>query len=101
MDDAAGEELDPAGQQRVTKSRMHLLCSSGALFCRGSHRCRELGFCQWVDALRGFRGLMLQALFGKHNSFLRLLKKKSFKEERVTSFQSIKINVFQNILDMD
>jgi hypothetical protein len=33
----------------------------------------------------GFRGLMLQALFGKHNSFLRLLKKKSFKEERVTT----------------
>jgi len=28
---------------------------------------------------------MLQALFGKHNSFLRLLKKKGFKEERVTT----------------
>jgi hypothetical protein len=28
---------------------------------------------------------MLQALCGKHNSFLRLLKKKSFKEERVTT----------------
>ena len=30
-------------------------------------------------------GLMLQALSEKHNSFLRLLKKKGFKEERVTT----------------
>jgi hypothetical protein len=37
------------------------------------------------DALIGFRGLMLQALFKKHNSFLRPLKKKGFKEERVTT----------------
>jgi hypothetical protein len=28
---------------------------------------------------------MLQALFKKHNSFLRPLKKKGFKEERVTT----------------
>jgi hypothetical protein len=28
---------------------------------------------------------MLQALFEKHNSFLRPLKKKGFKEERVTT----------------
>jgi len=40
---------------------------------------------QIVDALIGFRGLMLQALSEKHNSFLRLLKKKGFKEERVTT----------------
>ena len=33
----------------------------------------------------GFRGLMLQALFEKHDSFLRPLKKKGFKEERVTA----------------
>ena len=36
-------------------------------------------------ALIGFRGLMLQALSEKHNSFLRLLKKKGFKEEKVTT----------------
>ena len=36
-------------------------------------------------ALIGFRGLMLQVLSEKHNSFLRLLKKKDFKEERVTT----------------
>ena len=40
---------------------------------------------QREDALIGFRGLMLQALFEKHNSFLRPLKKKGFKEERVTT----------------
>ena len=41
----------------------------------------------WVkrNALIGFRGLMLQALFEKHNSFLRPLKKKGFKEKRVTT----------------
>jgi hypothetical protein len=37
------------------------------------------------DALIGFRGLMLEALSEKHNSFLRPLKKKGFKEERVTT----------------
>src|SRR6266571_1141860 len=36
-------------------------------------------------ALIGFRGLMLQAWSEKHNSFLRPLKKKGFKEERVTT----------------
>jgi hypothetical protein len=36
-------------------------------------------------ALIGFQGLMLQALSEKHNSFLRPLKKKGFKEERVTT----------------
>jgi hypothetical protein len=30
---------------------------------------------------------MLQALSEKHNSFLRLLKKKGFKEERVTTMR--------------
>src|SRR6266853_218915 len=38
-------------------------------------------------ALIGFRGLMLQALSEKHNSFLRLLTKKGFKEERVTTIR--------------
>ena len=38
-----------------------------------------------TSALIGFQGLMLQALFEKHNSFLRPLKKKGFKEERVTT----------------
>ena len=38
-------------------------------------------------ALIGFQGLMLQALFKKHNSFLRPLKKKGFKEERVTTMR--------------
>src|ERR1700758_3423907 len=38
-------------------------------------------------ALIGFRGLMLQALSEKHNSFLRPLKKKGFKEERVTTME--------------
>src|SRR5439155_14724065 len=36
-------------------------------------------------ALIGFRGLMVQALSEKHNSFLRPLKKKGFQEERVTT----------------
>jgi hypothetical protein len=36
-------------------------------------------------ALMGFRGLMLHAWFKKHSSFLRPLKKKGFKEERVTT----------------
>src|SRR5437773_3141999 len=40
--------------------------------------------CIKEHALIGFRGLMLQALSEKHNSFLRPLKKKGFKEERVT-----------------
>jgi hypothetical protein len=44
----------------------------------------EYLFIRYV-ALIGFRGLMLQALFEKHNSFLRPLKKKGFKEERVTT----------------
>ncbi len=34
---------------------------------------------------------MLQALFEKHNSFLRSLKKKGFKEERVTTIGSYDI----------
>jgi hypothetical protein len=38
-----------------------------------------------VHALIGFRGLMLQALSEKHNSFLRPLKKKGFREKRVTT----------------
>jgi transposase len=38
-----------------------------------------------IVALIGFRGLMLQAVFKKHNSLLRPLKKKGFKEERVTT----------------
>jgi hypothetical protein len=38
-----------------------------------------------MDALIGFRGLMLQAWSKKHNSFVRPLKKKGFKEERVTT----------------
>ena len=38
----------------------------------------------WSIALIGCRGLMLQALSEKHNSFLRLLKKKGFKEESRT-----------------
>ena len=42
------------------------------------------GRISWI-ALIGFRGLMLQALSEKHNSFLRPLKKKGFKEERVTT----------------
>jgi hypothetical protein len=37
------------------------------------------------NALIGFWGLMLQALSEKHNSFFRSLKKKGFKEERVTT----------------
>ena len=37
------------------------------------------------NALIGFRGLMLQAWSKQHNSFLRPLKKKGFKEERVTT----------------
>jgi len=36
-------------------------------------------------ALIGFRGLMLQALFAKPNSLLKPLKKKGFKEARVTT----------------
>jgi hypothetical protein len=36
-------------------------------------------------ALMGFRGLMLHAWFKKHSSFLRPLKKRGFKEERVTT----------------
>jgi hypothetical protein len=39
------------------------------------------------DALIGFRGLMLQAWSEKHNSFLRPLKQKGFKEERVTTIE--------------
>ncbi len=34
---------------------------------------------------------MLQALFEKHNSFLRPLKKKGFKDERVTTIGSYDI----------
>ena len=45
-------------------------------------RCRHG---QKGGALIGFRGLMLQTLFEKHNAFLRPLKKKGFKEERVTT----------------
>jgi len=37
------------------------------------------------NALVGFQGLMLQHCPMKHNSFLRPLKKKGFKEERVTT----------------
>ena len=38
-----------------------------------------------AHALIGFRGLVLQALSEKHSTFLRPLKKKGFKEERVTT----------------
>ena len=38
-----------------------------------------------MDALLGFRGLMLQAWSKKPNSFVRPLQKKGFKEERVTT----------------
>jgi hypothetical protein len=37
------------------------------------------------SALIGFRGLMLHAWSEKHNAFLRPLKQKGFKEERVTT----------------
>jgi hypothetical protein len=41
-----------------------------------------------TDSARiGFRGLMLQAWSEKHNSFLRPLKQKGFKEERVTTIE--------------
>src|SRR5439155_12834833 len=64
------------GSHLAYRSVVHCHAAPGvALICRrGPHH-----------ALIGFRGLMLQALFEKHNSFLRPLKKKGFKEERVTT----------------
>jgi|RhiMetdeSRZDD1v2_1073273.scaffolds.fasta_scaffold431825_2 hypothetical protein len=46
------------------------------------HTCKNV---EMRNALIGFWGLMLQALSEKHNSFFRSLKKKGFKEERVTT----------------
>jgi len=66
----------------------HAGADVGLCVARGQAECRHLGLPPEVlsyFALIGFRGLRLQALSEKHNSFLMSLKKKGFKEERVTT----------------
>jgi hypothetical protein len=46
---------------------------------------RRIAGGHFLVTLIGFRGLKLQAVFEKHNPFVRPLKKKGFKEERVTT----------------